>query len=59
MENSLKNPTPENMQRLKDYLELQQHLKNMNEWPFNVSTLWQLITALFIPVILALLEIFF
>jgi hypothetical protein len=59
MERSLKEPTPENMQRLKDYFELQQHLKNMNDWPFNVSTMWQLVTALFIPVILALLEIFF
>jgi hypothetical protein len=59
MERSLKDPTAENMQRLKDYFELQEHLKNMHEWPFNVSTLWQLITALFIPVILAILEIFF
>ena len=59
MERSLKEPTPENMQRLKDYLELQAHLRNMNEWPFNVSTVWQLVTALFIPVILAMLEIFF
>lgn len=59
MERSLKEPTAENMQRLKDYFELQEHLKNMHEWPFNVSTLWQLITALFIPVILAILEIFF
>jgi hypothetical protein len=59
MERALKEPTSENMQRLKDYFELQTHLKNMNDWPFNVSTLWQLITALFIPVILAILEIFF
>jgi hypothetical protein len=59
MERSLQEPSTANMQRLKDYLELQAHLKNMNEWPFNVGTLWQLITALFIPVILALLEIFF
>jgi hypothetical protein len=59
MEQTLREPTTENMQRLKDYFELQAHLKNMNEWPFNVSTLWQLITALFIPVVLAILEIFF
>jgi hypothetical protein len=58
MEHSLRDPSPENMQRLKDYFELQQHLKNMNDWPFDVSTLWQLITALFIPIILAMLEIF-
>jgi hypothetical protein len=59
MERSLKDPTRENMQSLKDYFELQEHLKNMNEWPFNVSTLWQLLTALLIPLMLALLEIFF
>lgn len=31
----------------------------MNDWPFNTSTLWQLITALLIPVAMAVLEIFF
>jgi hypothetical protein len=57
MERALREPSTENMQRLKDYLELQAHLKNMNEWPFDVSTVWQLVTALVIPIILALLEI--
>lgn len=59
MERSLKEPTAENMQRLKELFELQAHLKQMNEWPFNVNTVWQLVTALLIPVILALVEIFF
>jgi hypothetical protein len=59
MERSLKEPTSENMQRLKELFELQAHLRDMNEWPFNVNTLWQLITALLIPVILTMLEIFF
>lgn len=59
MERSLKEPTSENMQRLKELFELQNHLRSMNEWPFNVNTVWQLITALLIPVILAMLEIFF
>jgi hypothetical protein len=59
MERSLKEPTSENMQRLKELFELQNHLKEMNEWPFNVNTVWQLITALLIPIILALVEIFF
>jgi hypothetical protein len=59
MERSLKDPTSENMQRLKELFELQSHLKEMNEWPFNVNTIWQLITALLIPLSLALLEIFF
>jgi hypothetical protein len=59
MERSLKEPTSENMQRLKEMFDLQSHLKNMNEWPFNVNTIWQLITALLIPLFLAMLEIFF
>lgn len=59
MERSLRDPTSENMQRLKELFDLQTHLKSMNEWPFNTNTLWQLITALLIPVIVAVLEIFF
>lgn len=59
LEKSLSDPSSENMQRLKELFELQQHLKNMNEWPFNVNTIWQLITALLIPLILGLLEIIF
>lgn len=59
MERSLREPTSENMQRLRELFELQAHLRNMNEWPFNVNTLWQLITALLIPMVLAILEIFF
>lgn len=59
LERSLNDPTPENLQHLKELFELQGHLKNMNEWPFNVNTLWQLITALLIPITLALIEVFF
>lgn len=59
LERSLKDPTPENLQHLKELFELQTHLKNMNEWPFNVNTLWQLITALLIPITLGLIEVFF
>lgn len=59
LDRSLKEPTSENMQRLKELFELQTHLKQMHEWPFNVNTLWQLMTALLIPIALAILEIFF
>lgn len=59
MENSLRDPSSENMNRLKELFELHQHLNNMHEWPFDTQTLWQLLTALLIPVLLALLEIFF
>lgn len=59
LEKSLRDPSSENMQRLKELFELQEHLKKMNEWPFNVNTIWQLITALLIPMALALLEIIF
>lgn len=59
LERSLKEPTPENLQHLKELFDLQAHLKNMNEWPFNVNTVWQLITALLIPLTLGLIEVFF
>ncbi len=59
MEKSLKDPSSENMQRLRELFELQQHLKSMNEWPFDVNSLWQLISALLIPLALATLEIIF
>jgi hypothetical protein len=58
MEKSLKDPSSENMQRLKELFDLQTHLRNMNEWPFNTNTLWQLITALLIPVVLAIMQMF-
>ena len=59
MEKSLKDPSSENMQRLRELFELQQHLKSMNEWPFDTNSLWQLISALLIPLALATLEIIF
>jgi hypothetical protein len=59
LEQSINQPTPENMQRLKELFELQQHLKNMNEWPFELSMIWQLVTALIIPLAMAAVEIFF
>jgi hypothetical protein len=59
MERSLKEPTSENMKRLKELFDLQTHLRSMNEWPFNTNTLWQLITALLIPVVLAVMQMLF
>jgi hypothetical protein len=59
IEKSVNNPTSENSMRLKELLELQHHIKSMNDWPFNVNSLWQLLTALLIPLLLAVLEILF
>jgi len=59
MERSLEDPSSENMRRLKELFDLQSHLKAMNEWPFNTNTVWQLITALLIPIALTVLQIFF
>jgi hypothetical protein len=59
MERTLKNPSAENMQRLKELFEVQNHLKAMNDWPFDLNSIWQLLTALIIPIILAAIEIFF
>ncbi len=59
LEQSIENPSPENMKRLKELFELQGHLKNINEWPFELSMVWQLVTALIIPLGMAAVEIFF
>jgi hypothetical protein len=56
---SMNEPTSENMQRLKEMFELQAYLKSLNDWPFDTSTLWQLISALLIPLLLVILQIFF
>ena len=57
MEESLKNPDQNNMQKLRQLFELQHHLTQMNEWPFNYNALWQLLTALLIPILLAVVDI--
>lgn len=59
MDRTLKDPSAENMQRLKELFEVQNHLKGMNEWPFDFNSVWQLLTALIIPIILAAIEILF
>lgn len=59
MSRTLKDPSVENMQHLKEIFEVQSHLKGMNEWPFDLNSMWQLLTALIIPIILAAIEIFF
>lgn len=59
MEVTLQNPSSENMQRLRELFEVQNHLRSMNEWPFNLASVWQLLTALVIPVMVALAEFMF
>ncbi|MBS1553337.1 MAG: hypothetical protein JSU09_00300 [Bacteroidetes bacterium] len=56
---SMINPSAENMQRLKEMFELQSYLKSLNDWPFNVSAFWQLVSALLIPLLLVVLQIIF
>jgi hypothetical protein len=56
MEMSLADPSTENMKHLKELFELQNHIDKMNEWPFDPSALWQLVTALLIPLGLAFME---
>ena len=56
---SMDDPTPENMQQLKEMFGLQTYLKNLNDWPFNITSLWQLISSLLIPLLLVILQIIF
>lgn len=54
-----KNPSLENLAKVKEMLELHQHLKNLNDWPFNTAALWQLISVLLIPLLMVVLQIVF
>lgn len=51
-------PSPQNLQQLKEMFELQKHLQDLDDWPFNSKMLWQLISVLLIPLMLVLIEIF-
>lgn len=56
---SMENPTPNNLQALKEILELQRHIQDMNDWPFNTKMVWRLISVLLIPLLLVVLQIAF
>lgn len=56
---SLKDPSTENLQKLKDMFDLQQYVKRLNDWPFDITLLWQLVSALLIPLLLVILQITF
>lgn len=51
-------PSPQNLQQLKEMFQLQKHLQDLDDWPFNSKMLWQLISVLLIPLMLVLIEIF-
>ncbi|MEJ0054290.1 MAG: hypothetical protein WDN75_00725 [Bacteroidota bacterium] len=55
----MKEPTSENIEKLKLMVELQLYLKGLNDWPFNMTAMWQLISALLIPLLLVILQIVF
>jgi hypothetical protein len=57
MKKSRTEPSLENIQKLRELFELQKHLKAVNDWPFNISLVWQLISTLFIPLLIVLLEL--
>jgi hypothetical protein len=59
LDKTLNDPSAENMQHLKELFEVQNHLKSMHEWPFDFNSVWQLLTALIIPILLAALEILY
>lgn len=59
LDKTLIDPSAENMQHLKELFEVQNHLKGMHEWPFDFNSVWQLLTVLIIPILLAALEILY
>ena len=57
LDQAVKNPSQDNVEKLKDLIELQNYLNTMNEWPFDGEALWSLITALIFPLVLAIIQI--
>lgn len=53
------NPTHENLAKVREMFDLHQHLRNLNDWPFNTAALWQLISVLLIPLLMVVLQIIF
>ena len=57
MDNALGDPSEENLAQLKDLLEIQNRLNDMSEWPFNWKALCQLMTAVFVPLLLQFAQV--
>lgn len=56
---AIEQPTSENVARLKELIELQEHLNAMSEWPFSIQALWGLISAILIPIIITIMGVIF
>ena len=49
-------PSSENVERLRELMEIQQHLNKMSEWPFDSSAVITLLSAIIIPIIVMLIQ---
>lgn len=49
-------PNSENIKRLGELLEIQQHLQRMSEWPFDANAIITLLCATIVPIIAMLIE---
>lgn len=57
MNKALGEPTAENLAQLKDLYKIQKRVNDMSEWPFNWKALWQLMTAVFVPLLLQFAQV--
>jgi hypothetical protein len=61
LENALdkvtKDPSSENIQRVRELFEIQNSLNGMGEWPFDTKLLLTIIIGIAIPVVLVILQI--
>jgi hypothetical protein len=58
MNDSLREPSVEKLQHLRELFELKDHLSGMHEWTFRSGAISQLISVLIIPLLLVLLEVY-
>lgn len=59
LEKVTEDPSPENVQRVKELFGVQQSLSQMGEWPFETRVLFPILTGIAIPIIVALLQLIF
>ncbi len=56
LEVSLEKPTKENVNHVKELMEVQKKLDEMNEWPFDAGIFISLLSVIIIPILISLFE---
>lgn len=58
LEKAIKDPTSEQIAYVKELFEIYRHLIEMPEWPFNARNFLSLLSAVIIPILLSIVQLF-